>query len=130
MNEGLIFGKGLSFPPRIDSDGRWAWSAGPQNIREAIQVILKTERNERLLLPEFGCGVQTYLFEPNTVTTRRLIEESVRQALSRWEPRLALESITVEEDPQNNEAAIITIHYRLVPNQAVERLSLTVNFNR
>ncbi len=120
IDAGRIFGKSISFPPRLDSDGRVAWSLGPQNVREAMQVILKTMFNERIMMPEFGCDLQNYLFEPNTVATRRLIEESVRQALGRWEPRIALMSIVVEEDPQSTEAAIITIQYRLVANQAQE----------
>jgi len=130
MNEGLIFGKGLSFPPRIDSDGRFAWSSGSQNVRECIRVTLMTQFNERIMLPDYGCGLQAQLFEPNTVTTRRLIEESVQQALGRWEPRARVEAVTVEEDPQNSDAALITIEYQLVANQSRERLNLTVTFNQ
>ena len=50
MDEGLLYGKGLSFPPRVGSDGRIAWSAGEANVRESIQIILLTEWNERVSL--------------------------------------------------------------------------------
>ena len=53
-NLGKIFGKGISFPPRIGADGRVVWSEGEPNIRESIKVILLTELNERLRLPDFG----------------------------------------------------------------------------
>src|SRR5436305_1697397 len=29
MDDGRIFGRGISFPPRVGPDGRVAWSAGP-----------------------------------------------------------------------------------------------------
>src|SRR3712207_1881163 len=90
---GRMFGRGMAFPPRVGSDGRVAWSEGEANVRESIQVILLTERRERLMLPEFGGGLSGYLFEPNTVTTRRLIKDRIQRALEEWEPRIAVESV-------------------------------------
>jgi phage baseplate assembly protein W len=126
MDEGQLFGRGISFPPRIGPEGRIAWSVGAQNIREAIRVILLTETEERLMRPEFGGGLQSFLFEPNTTATHRLIQERITQALGRWEPRIAIESVTVDAHPQDAEAALATIAYRLVATGASDRLSLTV----
>jgi phage baseplate assembly protein W len=73
MDKGRLFGRGISFPPRVGPDGRVVWSEGETNIRESIQVILLTEQNERLMLPDFGGGLGMFLFEPNAVATRRQI---------------------------------------------------------
>lgn len=129
MDEGKLFGRGISFPPRIGPDGRIAWSAGPENIREAIRVILMTEKQERLMLPDFGGGLQSFLFQPNIVATHRLIQERITQALARWEPRIRVESVTVERDPADDHAAIITIAYKLVATGAGDRLSLNVQLS-
>ena len=123
---GRIFGRSMSFPPRVGSDGRIAWSEGEVNIREAIRIILLTEPHERLRLPEFGGGLGGFLFEPNTVTTRHLIQERITRALEDWEPRLRVESVAVEPDPVDPQAALATITYKLVATQARERVSLTV----
>ena len=128
-NAGKIFGKGISFPPRIGADGRIVWSEGEENIRESIRVILMTELNERLHLPEFGGGLNRFLFEPNTATTRQLIRDRITKALARWEPRIAVQSVSVEADSQDQQAAIATIYYKLVATQATERVSLTVTLN-
>jgi len=45
---GRLFGRGISFPPRVGPDGRVAWSEGEVNVRESIRIILMTEQNERL----------------------------------------------------------------------------------
>jgi uncharacterized protein len=117
LSAGRLLGRGISFPPRVGADGRIAWSDGEQNIREAIQVVLKTELNERLRLPEFGAGLGRFLFEPNTTSTRHVLQDRITRALVAWE---------VEEDPADPEAAVATIEYRLVATQARERVTLSV----
>src|SRR5215211_8790294 len=106
MDSGQILGRGISFPPRVGSDGRVAWSEGEVNVREAIRVILMTEPRERLRLPEFGGGLGPFLFEPNTVTTRQLIKDRSTKALAEWEPRIRVESIEVAPDTTDPQAAI------------------------
>lgn len=126
MDEGKVFGRGISFPPRIGPDGRLAWSVGAENIRESIRIILLTEMNERLMLPEFGGGLQSFLYEPNIVATHRLIQERITQSLGRWESRINLENVSVIISPDDPQAAVVTITYRLVATGVTERLGLTV----
>ncbi|HWS55324.1 MAG TPA: GPW/gp25 family protein [Pyrinomonadaceae bacterium] len=127
MDDGRLFRRGMAFPPRVGSDGRISWSEGEANVREAVQIILLTERNERLMLPEFGGGLGRYLFEPNNVATRHLMKDRIAKALARWEPRVAVESVEVEEDPSDPQGAVATITYRLVATRALERVSLNVS---
>ena len=126
MSAGAVLGRGISFPPRVGADGRLAWSEGEQNIREAIRVVLMTELNERLRLPEFGAGLGRFLFEPNTTSTRHVLREQIAGALAAWEPRISVEDVDVEEDPADPEAAVATVEYRLVATQARERVTLSV----
>lgn len=116
----------MAFPPRVGADGRIAWSAGEDNIRESIRVVLMTEPGERLRLPEFGAGLGRFLFEPNIVATHALIADQIKGALARWEPRIRVESVDVTAERADTKAAIVTITYRLVATQAVERVSLAV----
>ena len=126
MNTAVIFGKGISFPPRVGPDGRVAWSWGEQNVREAIRVILMTNLKERVRLPEFGGGLDTFLFEPNNPGTHHLMEDRIQKSLRLWEPRIVVESVRVEPDPNDREAAVATVHYKLVATQARERVTLAV----
>ena len=126
FDEGKLYGRSISFPPRIGPNGRLAWSTGADNIRESIQVILLTEAKERVLLPTFGGGLQSYLYEPNTVATHRLIQERITQSLGRWEPRISLDAVTVNPHPTEMQTAVVTIRYRLVATNTPDQLSLTV----
>jgi uncharacterized protein len=125
MDAGKLFGRSLSFPPRVEN-GRMVWSEGEANVRESIQVILLTELGERLRLPAFGGGLHEFFFEPNTVTTRQLIADRITQAISRWEPRVTIDSVIVEPDAGDPQSAVATLIYTLVATQARERVQLSV----
>jgi phage baseplate assembly protein W len=125
-NAGKVFGRGISFPPRVGADGRVAWSEGETNVRESIRVILMTEQPERLRTPNFGGSLGRYLFEPNTVATRRSIQDRITKELAQWEPRIRVESVNVDADKDDPTAAVAVITYKLIATQTVERVSLSV----
>ena len=126
MDEAYIYGRGFGFPLRVGPDGRLAWSAGEANVRESLRLILLTGQGERLRRPNFGAGLERFLFEPNTPATWRAIEESIRRNLERWEPRLKVETITVGADPDNAEAALATLTFTLVATGEAGRTSLSI----
>jgi phage baseplate assembly protein W len=126
MDAGRLYGRGIAFPPHVGTDGRIAWSEGETNIRENIEIILRTEERERLNLPTFGGGLRRFLFEPNTVTTRFQIQDRITRALQQWEPRVLVSSVEVEEDPRDPQSAVATVHYQLVATQAASQVSLRV----
>jgi phage baseplate assembly protein W len=123
---GSVLGRSLSFPLRIGSDGRLAWSMGEDNIRESIVVILKTEPGERVVLTDFGAGLSHFLFEPNNAATHARIEEAITNALARWDGRIAVESVDVVADPQLFSAALATITYRLVATGALQQTNVSI----
>lgn len=123
---GKIYGRGVAFPPRVGPDGRLAYSEGAENVRQNIRVILLTEPRERIMQPEFGGGLRRFLFQPNTAGTHRIIEETIRTALGRWEPRISLEGLDVRPDPEEERRAVATIRYRLIATGDTETIELTV----
>jgi phage baseplate assembly protein W len=123
-----VYGKGISFPPRLGPNGRVRMSEGPENIRESIRVILLTEFDERVMLAEFGGGLRSYLFKPNTVATRELIKERVKRALIRWEARIRVKAVTVEGVDGAPDRAVMTIEYKLVATGETDRTDLTLQF--
>lgn len=126
MDGGQLYGRGMSFPPRVGADGRIVCSEGETNIREAIEVILQTARNERINLPQFGAGLQKLLFEPNTAATQFQIEDRITKALQLWEPRISVTAVDVAVDPSDPQSAIATITYKLVSTQVTGSVSLSV----
>jgi phage baseplate assembly protein W len=126
IDEGQIFGRGVAFPPHLDATGQWAYSLASENVRESIQIMLLTRVGERLMLPDYGSAVKNYLFAPNNAATRRSIQDEILRVLQQWEPRIAVDSVEVNPDPNDTQAAVATIQYRLVANQAQGQATLSL----
>jgi hypothetical protein len=122
-----LYGTGLSFPPRVGPGGGLVWSSGELNVRECICTILRTAPGERVERPTFGCGLDRYLFEPNSVATLRLIQDEVTRSIAQWEPRVALSDVTATVNPADPRDVDVTITYTLVATGAQERIQLTVS---
>jgi uncharacterized protein len=88
-----IIGSGLAFPLQVDRRGGIALARDEQDIDQAIQLILGTAPGERPMRPEFGCGVHDFVFDTIDAGTVGRMEEAIRSALSRWEPRIEVRSV-------------------------------------
>ncbi len=87
-NKGFM-GRGFSFPFRVDpATNRIAMSSAGQDVEEAIRIILRTNLGERVMLPEFGTAAGDFLFSDSRAERIAALEESVREALEQWEPRI------------------------------------------
>src|SRR5690348_4262781 len=123
-------GGGMRFPIRPDPvTGRLAANTGMERIRQSIEQILDTEPGERIMLPEFGCGLRRYLMEPNTLTTRTAITKDVEGSLQRWEPRIRLTevAVTAGEEP---ELAWVSISYQRLSDLRQDNLVYPFYFRR
>ena len=114
MSTLAYLGQGWSFPVDPGPDGQIDLASGPEKVRQSIRIILETEPGERVMRPDFGCGLRTYLMRPNTVATRALIQHDVQLALTNWEPRIRLTSVDVVpgDDPALVQIAIAYVHVR------------------
>lgn len=121
-----LLGQSIAFPFRLDSAGRIAWSQGETNIRESIEVLLRTDKHERIALPTFGAGLQRWLFAPNTADTHARIAQAVDQTLRKWEPRIALEDVSVTPSETDATAAVATITFRLVASGERNRVAVGI----
>jgi phage baseplate assembly protein W len=115
MNDDLVsrrIGFGLAWP-LLPEDGRLPRAQDLARIQQSLRMILETEPGERLMRPDFGCGLRRFLQQPNSGATRAQIEAAVRDAIQRWEPRVALVELRVEADAEVASALWILVDYRL-----------------
>jgi uncharacterized protein len=117
-----ILGTGWKFPVRINGRGGFSLSREEQDVAEAIWIVLATARGERVMLPEFGCGIHDHVFAANNASTRGAIGYQVQQALMRWEPRIDVIDVRAEDDPDQPNLLLIYIDYRIRANNAFHNL--------
>jgi phage baseplate assembly protein W len=105
-------GSGWGFPAVISRTGAVRLFSGGDDVDAAIRMILSTVPGERVMRPAFGCGMWELVFAPLTATTLGMVEQSVREALERWEPRIDLQSVRAADD-QASATVQIELSYRI-----------------
>ncbi len=106
-----FLGKGWKYPVSIQEKGEIAFSEGEDSIRESIMIILSTAKGERVMRPDFGCGINELVFAPNNTSTATLITFYVKEALQKWEPRIEALNVNVTPDEEERNRLNINIEY-------------------
>ena len=109
-----------------DANGRLGYPTADASVRQSIRIILSTRPGEQLMRPEFGAGLEEFLHEPNTLTTRRRIRDLITDALGRWEPRIILDRVDVAEVPDESSQIRVEILYRLRRTGVPQHMGLTM----
>ena len=91
-----FIGRGWRFPIKVNARGRLEWSNGPQRIQDSIWLIIKTALGERIMRPNFGAGVDDFVFQSNSVINRSQLAIAIKGALLEWEPRIDLDEVRVD----------------------------------
>lgn len=107
-----FMGRGWAFPIETNRHGEIRLVEGEKDIEQAVRLILSTAPGERVMRPEFGCGIHRYAFSTVDTTTLTVIEDEVGDALARWEPRIEVLAVDAElADPTDGKLSI-DIGYR------------------
>ena len=105
MNGKEFLGRGLKFPLQVDPrTGKLAMSDQEEDIREAIGIILRTGKGERVMRPEFGADTMDYAFAPLSSSMTNSIAHDLRLVLLEQEPR-------IRDVDQHSGAVVIHVSY-------------------
>lgn len=86
----------LDYPLHLDGRGRVATTSEDDHIRDLIEQVLFTNPGERVNRPDFGCGIKTLLFMPNSDAIAAATQALVKGALQKWlELEILVEQVEV-----------------------------------
>ncbi|HEX8291444.1 MAG TPA: GPW/gp25 family protein [Pyrinomonadaceae bacterium] len=117
----IFLGKGWQFPVAVDAGGELAVAAYEESVRQSIWLILGTAKGERVMRPDFGCGIYDMVFGVNSSTTAAEAAEEVRDALVSFEPRIDVLDIDVSP-AGGGEVLYISIDYQVRATNTVFNL--------
>jgi phage baseplate assembly protein W len=117
-----FLGVGWAFPPQLEGDGSLAEVAHEEDVRQAIRIILGTNPGERVMRPDFGAGLNAFVFEPLNTATLALVKTRVEESLVDWEPRIDLIEVRVTADLEAAGKLEIDIHYRVRSTNTLHNL--------
>ncbi len=106
----LFLGRGVGFPISLSGEGNLNSADYEESVRQSILMILGTAKGERVMRPDFGCGIYDLVFETNTSSIAGRISQAVQEALLVFEPRIDVVDVRVNSrmfsNTQNGEAEL------------------------
>jgi phage baseplate assembly protein W len=107
-----IIGVGWKFPISVNAKGGLSYSSGPERIRDAIWIVLATAPGERIMRETFGAGATDHVFDSNSDTVRAKLAAAVSAALAKWEPRITLVNVSVQQGSEPSQV-LISVDYQI-----------------
>jgi hypothetical protein len=107
-----FLGIGWGFPLAADSRGFFNKAEYEDSVRQSIWIILGTAKGERVMRPDFGCGIHDLVFEVNSPSTAGKVAQAIRHALLLFEPRIDVLDIQVQAT-DGGEVLLISIDYQV-----------------
>ncbi len=93
-----FLGRGWAIPVRLDAGtGGVVTVAHEEDIDQSIQIILSTAKGERVMRPDFGCGIHDLVFEAMSTQVVTRIRNEVQDALRTYEARIDVLDVSVDQ---------------------------------
>lgn len=108
-----FLGTGWRFPILPDEAGRLAYASGEESIEHCLRALLLTGLGERVMRPDFGTRAPDLVFAPDSVQNLHDLEDSIRDAVRSFEPRVELEDVLAEMAPGEESRVTVSIVYRI-----------------
>ncbi len=118
-----FLGRGLGFPPSFEkAGGKLPFDiqlvVGSKDIEQSLHILLSTRPGERPLLPDYGCNLDRLIFEPLTVSLISLMKDAIKTAIYRYEPRIVVNSLSIDSDDAVQGRVLIQVDYSIRSNNS------------
>lgn len=109
-----FLGRGWAMPVALDPRTGLVQSvAYEDDIKQSILIILETVPGERVMRPNFGCGIHELVFAAVDSTALQRVRSTVEEALRRCEARIDVLAVNVDEAAINDGQLLVEIEYQV-----------------
>ena len=129
-----MIGIGPKFPLSIDSvDGAYKLIKELKDeVRQNFKNLLLTIPGERVMDPEFGVGIERFLFENNTIELRSTLDTRIKNQVSKYMPFLQVRNTILSTETDGNivdsNSIILRIKYYIAPIATEDVLNINVPY--
>ncbi|HUA27945.1 MAG TPA: GPW/gp25 family protein [Streptosporangiaceae bacterium] len=119
----------LAFAFRIDPvSQQTAQAAYPAHVDQMVRQLLLTSPGERVNLPQFGCGLRSLVFAPNTDALVATVKLRVIQGLGQWLAGIVnVVDVAVSGGAAGEPGTLqVTVTYTLVETQTNQSVTVAV----
>jgi len=120
----------FAFPFRIDPGSQQtAQAAYAPHVEQMIRQLLLTTPGERVDLPQFGCGLRSLVFAPDSDALAATVKLRVIQGLNQWLAGVVnvVDVVAAGGGQALEPGAIqVTVTYTLVETQTNQTVTVTI----
>ncbi|RYZ15355.1 MAG: hypothetical protein EOP49_53230, partial [Sphingobacteriales bacterium] len=107
-----FLGRGWSFPPEFDRQAKGVVMLEEEaDIQSSLHILLSTRLGERVMLPGYGCNMDSLVFEAMNLTQLTYMKDLVENAILYHEARIELDRVVIDTSRQNEGLLLIEIRY-------------------
>ncbi|HWD28609.1 MAG TPA: GPW/gp25 family protein [Rhizomicrobium sp.] len=111
MNNDFL-GRGWSFPPAFtNAPGGVDMLASDADVASSLEILLSTMPGERVMQPLYGCNLTELVFETLDTRMKTLMADKVESAILYFEPRVKLESVSLDDSLGLEGVILISVTY-------------------
>jgi len=121
-----IYYEDLSLNPIINSEGNISTVTNEKSVKQSLYMIINVARGSRIFLPDYGCRIKGFLFEPFDETTAKQLGIEIEETLKNYEPRVEIVNVNVDMDWKTT-IYNIQVVYRLTNTQKLDTLSVKLD---
>jgi len=124
----LLYGPILPSDQGFPNASQWSFNTGYDSniLASSVKMLLITNKNERVMEPEYGTRLRDILFEPMGQGVEAMARQEIVDALNRWEPRVTLEFLQVI---RNNDRSV-TVNAQFVSKISFKQFVTSVTFEQ
>lgn len=94
-------------------------------LKSSVKMLLITTKGERIMQPTYGTMLRRIVFEPSTDSITTLIQQEITEALIQFEPRVALENISVKKADRGGKNVVVNANFLSKVSQSTFSLALS-----
>jgi uncharacterized protein len=117
-NNRSFMGRGWKFPPQFvksgnpDAPGASVLMVSEEaDIKESLIILLSTRMRERVMRSDYGCNLDTVIFDAMTVTFLTMLRDHVETCIRRYEPRIDLQAVVMDTRSYFEGKLLISVDY-------------------
>jgi len=101
-------------------------------VKQNFKMLILTNPGERMMIPDFGIGMYTFLFEQDNPVLYQNIEQRIYSQTAKYLPFITVQDIQFESFDTNSEffedrRLKVTVTYFIKPLNASDVLSVSVS---
>jgi phage baseplate assembly protein W len=109
-----FIGLGWKFPVEFDShSGSVAMCGGEESITNSLKVLFATAIGERVMRPDYGSELDSFVFETPGRSVLTYMEAVVSNAILFNEPRIILDEVKIQQQGSDLAMLLITVSYTI-----------------